>query len=363
MKVQAFLRSGGTLDQLAEQYAVKAKRHGQFPNIVLLKYDQINSPFREPLVQECRGVILDEADGWRCVARAFDKFFNYGEGFAAPVDWTTATVQEKLDGSLCTLYWHAGAWQVATSGTPDASGQVNDFGITFRELFWRTVEAQGLRLPPKADRCWAFELCAPQNRVIVRHGEARLTLIGVRRLEDMREEKPAEWADHFPAVRSFGLGSMDEVLATFATLDPLKQEGYVVCDADFRRVKVKHPGYVALHNMKGGPLTNRRLVEVVRSGEVGEVLTYFPEWAERLGAVKAALDNLTTEMLAHYERLRAIPEQKAFALEATKTRCAAVLFQMRAGKVTHPAAFWAKLPIKNLVALLNLTDNEPEVET
>jgi hypothetical protein len=52
----------------------------------------------EPIVRESRGVILDEADDWRVVARAFDKFFNYGESGADEIDWGTARVQEKVDG-------------------------------------------------------------------------------------------------------------------------------------------------------------------------------------------------------------------------------------------------------------------------
>jgi tRNA splicing ligase len=52
------------------------------------------------VVQECRGLILDESANWRIVAFPYTKFFNYGEEHAASIDWSTACVQEKLDGSL-----------------------------------------------------------------------------------------------------------------------------------------------------------------------------------------------------------------------------------------------------------------------
>ena len=39
-----------------------------------------------PIVQQARGIILDEAKDWKVVARPYDKFFNLGEGNAAPID-------------------------------------------------------------------------------------------------------------------------------------------------------------------------------------------------------------------------------------------------------------------------------------
>lgn len=60
---------------------------------------------KEPIVQECRGLILDEAEGWRVVCMPYKKFFNFGEDCCADIDWSTAKVQEKLDGSLISLYW------------------------------------------------------------------------------------------------------------------------------------------------------------------------------------------------------------------------------------------------------------------
>ena len=43
-------------------------------------------------------------------------------------------------------------------------------------------------------------------------------------------------------VRSFPLRSIAEVLATFPSINPVEQEGYVVVASEFARVKVKHPG-------------------------------------------------------------------------------------------------------------------------
>ena len=59
----------------AKPYCIKIVEEG---NLVLFKYSQIDSDFFNPIVQECRGIIL-EKDTWRVVAYAFRKFGNFGE--------------------------------------------------------------------------------------------------------------------------------------------------------------------------------------------------------------------------------------------------------------------------------------------
>ncbi len=38
------------------------------------------------------------------------------------LDWTSAAVYEKLDGSLAVLYYYKDEWWVSSSGMPDATG-------------------------------------------------------------------------------------------------------------------------------------------------------------------------------------------------------------------------------------------------
>ena len=78
-----------------------------FEGLVLLKYNQIDSDLSINMVQECRGLILDSKDDWRVVKFSFSKFFNWGEKNAADIDWSTARVQAKIDGSLCSCSWYA----------------------------------------------------------------------------------------------------------------------------------------------------------------------------------------------------------------------------------------------------------------
>ncbi len=360
--VQEFLQTGGTLAVLAEQYAIKFVRHRTFPNLVLLKYSQIVSDMSLPIVQECRGIILDEADNWRVVSRALDKFFNYGEPNAAEIDWATARVQEKVDGSLCTAYEYAGAWHVATTGNPDAGGRVNDSAYTFAELFSETL---GLYLgedwdaPPWEfpDWCYLFELTTPHNRVIVNHLTAGLTLLGVRNRVSGQWMQTAEtvMARVVPVVREFPLQSFADIQATFIAMDPVAQEGYVVVDAFGNRVKVKHPGYVALHHMKDG-MTPKSMLEVVQRGEVPEVTAHFPNLAEAFNSIKAEYDALALAIDAAYAPIKDMETQKDFAAEALPFPFSAALFDIRRGKAASGRDFLAKAPMPSLLRLMGMKE-------
>jgi hypothetical protein len=341
LEIQKYLASHPP-ETLADAYGISAKRHPQFPNLVMFKYDQIASPMSERIVQECRGIILDEAEDWSIVSRPYDKFFNLGEGHASPIDWSTARVYEKLDGSLMTLYHYAGQWRVASSGMPDAGGPVaSGESMTFADLFWRTWKEDGYQLPHGFEEfCFMFELCSPHNRIIVPHAHPTLTLHGVRNLATSKEIEPENAAENrgWRCVRSFPLACADDCLAAAAELRPLECEGYVVRDANFNRVKIKSPRYVALAHLKDG-FTDRRIIELVRANEGSEFLSYFPEFAPRYNEVRDRYQRMITGIHAAYESIRDIPAQKDFAAEALKTPWSAVLFSMRSGRAATPEAF------------------------
>jgi hypothetical protein len=344
--VQEFLKSH-SLEDLTKLYAITVKRHPEFSNLVMLKYDQIDSPMGEAIVQECRGIILDEADGWKIISYPFKKFFNSGEGHAANIDWSTATVYEKLDGSLLSLFWYRGHWRVASSGVPDAGGNVYGADFTFAELFWYTFHKCGYSLPGGFGGLWTFhtfmfELMTPHNRVVVPHTECKLVLIGCRHLLTTEELAPETVgpALGWKSVRTFRLRSIDAIIEAATALNPMQSEGFVVRDAGFNRIKVKSPQYVALSHMKE-QFSARRMLEVVRANESDEFISYFPEMKPLYEAAKRRFESLVHELETNWERIAGIRNRKEFAESAVKTRCPSALFAMLDGKTTSIRHFLA----------------------
>lgn len=367
-RLQQELRADG-LDAVAARYALSVARAADHPELVLLKYDQLNSPMREPVVQVSRGIVLDAERDWAVAALPYLKFFNAGEGHAAPLDWATARVTEKLDGTLATLYWHAGSWHWASTGRPDASGRLGERGdpaaLPLRDYLWQVWRDLGYALPTDPGACYMFELVSPRNRVIVPQHAARLVLHGVRRLAaegpdayGELEPGPVAAAQGWEAVRTFALGSIAEALAAARELDPAQQEGYVVVDAAFRRLKVKSPRYVALHHLAGG-LRLRPLLELLRAQETEEYLAYFPDVAPWIARLQEPFAQLIAEIEADWAAAvaaeaavgeAAAPEvrQRAFARVAGPSRWSAAHFGRRQGRVPSARHHLAGMRIEAL---------------
>lgn len=290
------------------------------------------------------------------MARPFDKFFNYGEHLAAKIDWATARVVEKLDGTCCILYYYDG-WHVATLGSCDASGDVHGFaGMTFKDLFWNAFQAKGYKVP---DACWQtvtfiFELMSPYNRVVVNHGYIDLKLIGAR-VADGSESSIKGVAYQTP--KTYDLKTLEDIQATFANLDPLKTEGYVVVDGAFRRVKVKHPGYVRIHHLKEA-FTLRNVIEIIRKGDSMEFLNYFPEHKKFVDILQESYNDLAGRITQDWIRFRHITDQKEFALavQAAKLPYESALFALKNGHAKVSNEVLQRIHIDRLISWMEVKE-------
>ena len=335
--LQAALRSGWTLQDLESRLGIKSKRHPRFPNLVLFVYDQIDSPKLDPIVRSARGHILDEDFNWDHVCRPFDRFFNWGEGVeqGAPVpDIGSSVVFKKEDGSLLNMWFYRDEWHVSTKGSPDAGGQVGDNDFTFAELFWRVWNDRGLFVPDTLDhgRTLSFELCTLHNRVVCSQPEERIVLIGARDNASGRELHPDAYLGEIETCRFYCLSNLDDIESTFKELPALEMEGYVVAhflpDGRVIRAKVKHPGYLAIHHLKEGN-SKKRLLELIRTGEDGEFLSYFPEYGPQFDEIRDKFEALVSELESAWEANRHIEVQKDFALQVKDRRMSGVIFAVR----------------------------------
>jgi tRNA splicing ligase len=131
LKVQEYIKNNG-VDALSLNFGIKVKQYDE--GLIVLNYDQINSPKSDPVVIECRGLIL-YSDNFEVAARAFDRFFNYGEvpELTKSISFSDCHVYEKADGSLIKIYWcrTTGRWEISTRGTAFAESG-NEMLPTFR---------------------------------------------------------------------------------------------------------------------------------------------------------------------------------------------------------------------------------------
>jgi len=307
LAIQKYIAKHGIVKAVSD-FKLKSK---EYKGKILLKYDQLSSPtlMGLPEMQDCRGLIL-EMDTWKVMSLAFRKFFNAEEGNAAKIDWNTAHVLEKLDGTLIQVYWdwHKKEWFAGTTGTAEGEGEVNNkMGTTFNDLFWNTLETKyGLskevwNSTRMKKYCYVFELTTPYNIVVKPHAESSVTLLTVRDLETLDEKSYEELlmvgkVTGLPVVKSFDLNAKDvgALLRTFEGM-PWSEEGYVVVDANFNRIKIKNPAYVAVHHLKG-KTAEHNIITIVKTNEIEEFASTFPERKDELYRLKENYDKLTVRL-------------------------------------------------------------------
>jgi hypothetical protein len=245
--------------RLAEApYYIRTKRDGPY---ALLRYEQYASDFTRPLVRECRGLILDEENDYRPVCVPFFKFGNYGESYVPEIDWTTARVQEKIDGSLIKLWHDRGAWHTSTNNAIDAGNAASQnayseelTGKTFYDLFWEAWGNADGQLDRLDKSCtYLFELTSPFNRVIVRYAETGIWHIGAR---DNRTLTEFETDIGIRKPKEYPFSDLADVVAAAGKLSA-DGEGFVVVDGAYRRVKIKSPRYVMLAHLLAGVSTEK----------------------------------------------------------------------------------------------------------
>lgn len=359
LKVQEFLQQY-SLNDLVEKYSIHAKRHKDYPNLVQLKYDQLNSPMSKDIVQECRGVILDENYNWKVICLPFTKFFNYHEGQADKINWKTAITYEKIDGSLMTLYHYDHKWHVASSGLPDASGQIKDQDFTMKDLFWKIWNDLKFDRPDFIETNYMFEMSSPFTKIIVPHTSSSISLIGARDLESLEERSVEEVSTFFNwnTPMTFKLESLEDSIEFCKHLNPMKQEGLVVIDSKFNRIKIKSPQYICLGLLGHGPDSNKLdpkyILEIIRTNEGSEFLSYMPQYIDMYNSIKEKYDNLVIELSKLYEEIRLIENQREFAIKAQGSRCAGLFFSLRNKKINTIKDYLFEMNIKSLIDILKI---------
>ena len=301
----------------ADPYNIIIKEDGEY---VLLKYSQLNSDFANPIVRECRGPIFRQENGkWICVCRAFDKFGNYGEGYVPTIEWESARVLEKIDGSLMKLWCDKGMWRLSTNGNIDAfDAPLGDFNITFGDYFIECLgcDFESFTMTLNQNYCYMFEMIGPKNRVIIGYDSPKLYGLGQRNMKTMEEEEySAHWGkwSNIWLPQRFALYNLDEVVKIAETLTR-DEEGFVVNDRFFHRVKIKSPEYLMaarLHN--NGIITKKRIVEMILNERVDDFLAYCPWYTKEVTKVKNNVLALCLDILDEGRGLNYSLDKKAFA--------------------------------------------------
>lgn len=369
-----------------------AKEHGVYASFsksghkFSLNYDQIEAKESDPLAQECRGLVLSREDGSSMVAPGADvptrdaitpgptkilafpmkRFFNHGQGSAAPINWSdpNLAVLEKLDGTLCIVYWDpfTSKWCVATRSVPEADLLMDNGLFTFRTLFEKAVQDTMKMSFDIFTKClvkemtYCFELTTPYNRIVVQYIQNGITLLAVRYLPTLEEMNPAKLAiveiGEVPCVQAHTYTSINELVDWVSSLNPMEHEGVVVRDSNYNRIKVKNAAYVAYNRVRDTlGASERNCMEIILQEKDDDVIPFLPEEiVNNLLKIKAGFQRVLKQYDEAYLAAKAQADvikpgdKKTFAILVTKDKSLwnAPFFQIFDGKANSMKDFIAK---------------------
>lgn len=374
LKVLEFIKAHKNWEELLSQepYYIKISRDVMFGhNLIMLKYNQLDSDFHEEIVRECRGLIFDE-DSLEPVSVPFFKFGNYGESYCPEIDWKSAVILSKEDGSLIKVVKLGDDYLISTNGCIDAfKAELQDDLLcpykNYGELFMKAI---GDRLSLlKEGKSYMFELVSPYNRIVVPYDEIKIFLIGIRDNKSLQEELvcDSELKEHFELPKRYGFKSLEECIESAHSL-PYSEEGYVVVDKHFNRVKIKSLEYVNVHHLRGeGAMTEKRILDIIRQNEIAEYLIYFPEYKELFDEYKRKVDDLYKAyhlMWLSFSQLEfnSRKEIALFLQDAKDVYDMGFIFKMLDGKIKESCDFFADMPLDKFVDILHKYEHFWEVK-
>lgn len=249
------------LEKLATTYSIKVNPSRVFPELVCLSYDQLTTP-KNSVTDDCRGIILNR-DTLEIISYPFTRFNDYKVG-DNKVLGDYFKVYDKIDGTLISMYWYQGAWRLGTKSTCDAHGIIPTKEISYAEYFWQVFNKLKYTYPSDKDFTYIFEFKFPSDiQFITKTDTKSITLIGARN-NITRQEIHIETINNNWVKCSYIGISIEEVLERAKQLNPLENEGFVVCNANFDRYKVKSPIYdliALLRSPNEDFLKNKRSME------------------------------------------------------------------------------------------------------
>lgn len=331
-------------------------------DLAIFNYD-IDADFSDSIVQEARGIIINiktlEVCCW-----PFRKFMNVQETCADSIDWNNCQVEDKIDGSICKLWWRDGiGWYWSTNSCIDAfeaplsaDGTYTNFGELIESAHnYNDIPFNEL----DRDLTYIFELTSPHNQIVIRYPYTKLWHIGTRNNKTGEELRINIGIDQ-PGV--YDIHTLDDCLSAANKLNDnsdIKKEGFVVVDKDWHRVKIKSPQYLALHHSwNNGNVNKEAILQLLidNKNSIDDIVNVFPRIEVPIKYYYYKLAELKTAIQLFIDYTRSIYEEynhdrKSVALQIKNLRLASFGFAAL-GNEYMAEDLIRKTPIKRLTIFI-----------
>ena len=158
-----------------------------------------------------------------------------------------------------------------------------------------------------------------------------------------------------PKPKEFLFNTLDACIESAKQLG-YDDEGYVVVDKNYNRIKVKSPLYVSLNHISQGVTTHANIVEIIQKNEQDEFLTYFPEFSDVFNNISNRIEQFTTRQTDALLTIQStsFDSRKELAEVVTKTDCPACLFAIIDGKSANARDWLMSRPTSKILDYIGI---------
>ncbi|MHA1659944.1 MAG: hypothetical protein ACTSUT_12590 [Promethearchaeota archaeon] len=272
---------------------------------------------------KCRGLVINK--NGNIINYPFDRFFNSFEKECCEINWDSAEIQEKLDGSLICVFWSGKNWEVTTRG----SFYPNEHTLNFSELFKKRFDSF---TKLNKNICYIFELITKHNRIIKWYKTEGVYLIGARNIDSLKELSQKELdliAKDLNVSRplKYKANNLSQCKKLFDDFND-DDEGLVVVDNEFNRIKIKQDSYIKLSRIK--MLKEQDIFNYVlgKTQIDVEYLNKLPEVAETIKNVRTHWNKTKKKIINIFNKHKNKSTRKDFAIAVSKYPFKSILFSM-----------------------------------
>jgi hypothetical protein len=333
LKTVEFILNNNNWEELlsGDPYNIRIKRKD---SLVMFNYTQgISEPCE--IVNECRGLILDESDNFKVIRYGLYRFYNHGETAHAEIDTSSMQVMEKIDGSLVMFYYYNNRWHHSTRSTFDSvEANIGETNTNFAQLIERAIINQNIDVEAfDKNLTYVFELVSPESQIIVHYDETKLYFLMARDMTTFEEVIPYN-VNTFTLPKLYEIKTLDDAIKIASEYDGKSFEGFVVKDKFNNRLKVKNTNWLRMHKMfANGRITDGDILSMILAGDDIEYLSYFPENTEKFNEVRNIYYHvLETARKADSLNLAQVFDRKTFAKIVKNSRFSGVAFSAFDGK-------------------------------
>lgn len=383
-ELENFIKNTPNWIHLLKKAPYSLKSINQFPynkNWYMLVYNLFESDLSNPIVKQCRGTVVEVIDNGsnrevNIICAPFLKFFNWNEEYSdfKKMDWKSAKIQEKIDGQICKCFKYNGKDYWVTNGSTGLNTLLN---YTTNEVSsYPQLLAKALMMPYmntdytgtvsysnktntlSANLNWVhnipdgytvmFELTSPQNRIIVDYDKIELFLIGCRDNEGNEltvEEAKERFNIPYNTPKVFDIDNdIDSVLELLSKMDGSKEEGVVVCDKYFNRIKIKCDSYLQMKFVRDN-LTPKGIFELVINENYDDIL---PKYSE----LKEQVENQIKQLNILFDIIRELEKHSKITATTFDTRKDFALWVKNSVKNELQWIYFSAVDNKDVVSIL-----------